>query len=244
MKSIIVSMLLSIAAAAQAQTSECSNIQYLDNKSQGVTMTHGACESPDEVALGTVFTLQQGGRLWLKSKANPVSDTDFQIVCQSLSSTPLEVTVSSLFLPWIKPNELQNCSGWVDNRLKCDAADGTRNVFFCAIAAIKQVEPTADQQLAMTTSVKMRTISAYEEQRNIDKVAEAMTPEIKLCRTLFHIENDVTVGWSVDAEGHAQDITLTPSQAGDERFSNCIESVVKSFDFSQANTGHRFTRTF
>lgn len=227
-----------------AHASECSNIQYLDTKSQGVEVINDQCDKANEVGLGTVFKLRGGARLWIKSIPKPTTDSNFQIVCQSASDAPIEVTVSSLFLPWITPNDLKNCSGWVDNKLKCDGINGDSNVFYCAIAAIKQAESAGVQDLAMTTSVKMRRLSAYEEQQQIDQLVAAMEPEIELCRRVFQVNNKLTVNWTVDSAGKAKDISLSPMNSSDKRLSDCVETVVENFSYPQLKAGQKISHAF
>lgn len=227
-----------------AHASECSNIQYSDTKSQGVEVINDQCDRANEVGLGTVFKISGGGRLWIKSTPKPTTDSDFQIVCQSASDAPLEVTVSSLFLPWIIPNDLKNCSGWVDNKLKCDGINGDSNVLFCAIAAIKRAESADVRDLAMTTSVKMRTLSAYEEQLHIDRLVAAMEPEIDLCRRVFQVKNKFTVSWIVDAAGKAKDISLSTMNSSDKRLSDCVEAVVQNFSYPQVKAGQKISHAF
>ncbi|CCE21750.1 hypothetical protein [Methylotuvimicrobium alcaliphilum] len=242
MKTIVVAFL--VLTGLEVPASECSNIQYLDAKSQGIEVVNDRCAKGNEVGLGTVFKLSPDARLWIKSLPKPETDADFQLVCQNGSSAPLEVTVSSLFLPWITPTDLKNCTGWVDHKLKCDGVHGGSNAFFCAIAAIKRSETAGSGQLAMSTSVKMRNYSDHERQAGIDEIFEAIEPEVGLCRNLFQVDGKITVHWTVDSMGRAESVMLSSIESEDGRFSNCVEAVIKDYRYPATRTGQKFTRTF
>lgn len=242
MKTIVV--LILVLGGLDVLASECSNIQYLDTKSQGVEVLNDRCAKGNEVGLGTVFKLSQDSRLWIRSLPNPESDTNFQLVCQNGSSATLEVTVSSLFVPWITPTDLKNCSGWVNNKLKCGGVHGDSNVFFCAVAAIKRSETVGSEQLAISTSVKMRNYSADEQQAGIDEIFEAIEPEVGLCRNLFQVDGKITVHWTVDSLGRAEAVTLSSMGYERGRFSDCVKAVFKGYRYPATRTSQKITRTF
>lgn len=226
--------------------SECGIMLYQKDKSRGVDVLDNSCQSANEIALGTVFELISGGRLWLKSLSAPDSDSDFQVICQSRSASSIQVSVSNIFLPWINPKGLKNCSSWVDHHMSCDDVNGSKNSFFCAIALIKRPEFDSAKDIQRTTSIKLRNIKQLKSGAvSVEEVLESMNQETRLCRNLYKADQPVKVSWIINKTGTAKNIELKSNKNSDGRqFVDCVLDVVKNFPYpaysNEVSVAHQF----
>lgn len=238
-----------IAAASSnfsANASECGIMLYQKDKSRGVDVLDNTCQSPNEIALGTVFELTSGGRLWLKSLSAPDTDSDFQVICQSRSASSIQVSVSNIFLPWINPKGLKNCTSWIDHHMSCDDENGSKNKFFCAIALIKRPEFVSANDVERTTSVKLRNMkNLSSEVVSIEKVFAAMDQETDLCNNLYQTDQSVEVAWIINKTGRVKNVKLTSKKnpVGGQ-FVDCVLDVVKHFPYpayeNEISVTHQF----
>ncbi len=233
---------ISAFSSISAYGAECGIMLFLKNKSRGVNVSENSCKSADEIALGTVFELTSGGRLWLKSQSAPDTDSDFQVICQSRSLSPVQVSVSNIFLPWINPKGLKNCTSWVDHHMSCDDVSGNKNSFFCAIALIKRPEYNSPKEIERTTSIKLRKL---ENNVSIDQLTKAMDQEAGLCRNLYQSGQQVDVAWTINKSGSAKNIQLKSfKNPVDKEFIDCVMDVVKDFSYpaysNEVSVSHKF----
>ena len=215
------------------KASDCGVLQYLKNKSHGVSIQKNACEKETNLAIGTKIDLTPGARIWLKTDEKPDLDHHFQIICQNKSNFHVKLEVSKMFLPWMNPVNLDRCSPWIDNKLTCKDQNGNANRFFCAIASIKNPQQLIDKEIERTTSVKMRKVKLKNGYPlKMKDVIEIFKPEISLCRYLYQTRQTVDIKWTIDDQGEVQDIVV--SQFKTEKnslFSECVQAVVNSFKY-------------
>lgn len=212
--------------------SECGMMQFLAAKSSGVITQNNQCNDNRKVSLGTEFNMSSKARLWLKSLEDASSDSHFQVICQNQSVTSVKLSVSSIFVPWINPEGLNNCSGWVNNKLGCDDAQGNHNRFFCVIANIKNPSFEGARKIERTTSVKMRKIDIGSSKPvDFSTVIAAIEPEIELCRNLYQIRQPINVSWTVTRSGSATDIDAQLDSLTNPQFSECVTSVISDFAY-------------
>lgn len=233
---------ISAFSSTVAYGSECGIMLFLKNKSRGVNVSDNSCKSTDDIALGTVFELMSGGRLWLKSQSAPDTDSDFQVICQSRSMSPIQVSVSNIFLPWINPKGLKNCTSWVDHHMSCDDVNGNKNSFFCAIALIKRPDFNSAKEIERTTSIKLRKLG---NNVSTEQLTKAMDQEAGLCRTLYKSGQQVDVEWTIDKSGSAKNIQLKSfKNPVDKQFIDCVMDVVKDFPYpvysNEVSISHKF----
>lgn len=229
-------------SGTNAYAAECGIMVFLKNKSRGVNVSENSCISADEIALGTVFELTSGGRLWLKSQSAADTDSDFQVICQSRSMSPIQVSVSNIFLPWINPKGLKNCTSWVNHHMSCDDVSGNKNSFFCAIALIQRPDFNSPKEIERTTSIKLRKLG---KNVTIDQLTKAMDQEAGLCRSLYQSGQQVEIGWTIDMSGSAKNIQLKSfKNPADKQFVDCVMDVVKDFPYpaysTEVSVSHKF----
>lgn len=232
------SFLVSALVIANAQAVECETMQFLKNKSQGVSIQNNLCEADDKVSVGSSFTLIPGGRLWLKAQV--ADSTDFQLICQNRAARVVEVKFSNTVLPWITPTGFAQCSNWKNNKLSCADDSKAKNDFICAIAAIKPLEYLKVTNLERTTSVKMRTINSDKKKTKIDELAKpelsyaviaTIRSEVSLCRDLYHVEGTVKVSWTLDVLGRIEKLLFANADHFEQQFRSCVASVINNFAY-------------
>lgn len=224
-------------SAIDIQASECGVIQFISAKSSGVVIQNNQCADKKGVSQGTDFVLNSGARLWLKASSNEGSTSNYQVICQNKSSTdPIKMNVSSKSLPWINPKSLDNCTGWVSNKLACDDAQGNRNQLFCMIAEIKEPNFNGSKKFERTTSVKMRGIEmgAVASQVDVKQVIAAIKPEIEICRSLYEVRKPINVKWLVTPAAKATAIAVQQVGNGQD-FSECVKTVISDFAYPEMN---------
>ena len=63
--------------------------------------------------LGDTVTLNKKGRLWLSG--NETKEGFVEIVCQNMSSEPVNISLTSLEMPWLSIAEPGKCNAWNKN---------------------------------------------------------------------------------------------------------------------------------
>lgn len=245
---VTASLLLSIGAGIEAYAAECGVVQYLENKSNGVEVAANTCKVKDYVAVGSLFNLMPGARLWIKSPLSPSVEKHFNAICQNRSSAAISIALDSAASPWIAPNGLKNCSGWVDNKLSCDGVNGEKNALYCVIAEIEPSIYLAASSMERTTSVTLRGIPRIKPRNETpaeqpigfekEHIITAMRPETELCRNVYQPDYRVKVEWIVDEQGqvinvapHAEAEGAEEAYTEDKGFIDCIVDVVKYFPY-------------
>lgn len=237
-------VILSLSFIAQTvSATECGVMQFKADKSRGVQVLKNNCQNNRGVSLGTDFKLLPGARLWLKSGANTDAGRHFEVICQNRSQTPVSINVSTMFIPWIDPTGLNNCSGWIDNKLICDDLQGNHQRFYCVIAAIAEPDYSTTRTIERTTSVKLRKINPGSQQPvTMQVVAPALTPEIELCRDLYEMTLPVTVKWFFDTSGHVLEADVDFENFDKQPlFADCVQTVVKTFAYPLISQRHSYT---
>jgi len=216
----------------QANASECGVMQLQSNRSSGVSMENNDCQDQPYVSIGTVFDLSSKGRLWLKSNASKFKGSEFQMICQNRTMNSLRLEFSDMLLPWLSQSKLNNCTGWVDNKLSCDGINSEKGGILCALSFIKSNKSTKTKQVERTTSVKMRDIKSLLESKPVildkQQILEAIKPELNLCKKINDTKQGLKVSWVVQ-EAVVSDIELTTSNKLNKQvLSNCLEAVIRS----------------
>ncbi len=225
---------------ADAQASGCENMQFLKEKSQGVSVQNNLCEIDDKVSVGASFILIPSGRLWLKAQA--ADSTDFQLICQNRAARVVDVKFSNTASPWITPKGFAQCSDWINNKLSCADDSGTKDEFICAIAVIKPPEYLKVTSLERTTSVKMRTVNSgaiksdiggLAEPGLIKEVADIIRLEVGLCRDLYQVKHAIKAFWTLDIIGRIDRLSFATDIHLEQQFRSCIESVINNLAYPE-----------
>ena len=217
-----------------AQAVECATMQFLKNKSQGISVKNNLCGVEDKVSVGSIFTMIPGARLWLKSQS--ADNTGFQLICQNRTTRPVEVKFSNTVSPWIVPKGFSQCSQWINNKLSCIDDDSTANDFICATAVIEAPEYIKVSSLERTTSVKMRSFNPDEINRLtkpelINMVEGSIHSEVGLCRDLYRTKLVGKVTWTLDKIRRIEKLSFANTDNLDQQFHSCVESVIHNFSY-------------
>jgi len=230
---------------AVVDASACGVVHYLENKSNGVEIAANPCKTNDGIAVGGVFTLIPGGRLWVKSPPGASGKKNFQAICQNRSAGPISLSVDSPDMPWLHPKQLSHCSDWSDNKLSCDGMKGDQSALLCVIAAIEPAPYGSTGAIERTTSVTMRglpmrkTPDSTGTEFDISRLLDAMRPETELCRGLYQAGYLVKIDWMLDTNGHVTDLKATRDSQyrlegkgdAEQQFSDCVVDVVNNFPY-------------
>lgn len=228
------------------QAAECTVLQYLQNKSQGVEIGNNTCTEANQLAIGTQFSLLPGARLWLRSNLQTETQRQAQIICQNQANHNVSIEVSSLFLPWIKAQSLEQCSSWSHNKLTCEDNNGNKNAFFCMAASIKRPNFRQAQKPERSTSVVMRKIYVAETgYAYFKEVIDFITPEVDLCKQLYTGKGQFKVQWDVNAYGRVEQISVNyKQQTNNPRLYECVKTVVEQFEYPLMSKSSTFSHTF
>jgi len=225
-----------------AQAVECEAMQFLKNKSHGVSVLNNLCEANNKMSIGSRFILTPGGRLWLKAHTD--NNIDFQLICQNRAARTVEVEFSNTFSPWITPKGFVRCSDWINHKLSCQNGRATKNDFICAIAVIKSPEYLKVTNLERTTSVKMRTVNADEKKSSINRLSDSelinavmdvVRSEAGLCRDLYQVKHPVKVSWQLDVLGRIEKLSFANGGHIEQQFRSCVESVINNLAYPEFN---------
>jgi len=238
---------LSLAAV---DASGCGVVHYLENKSNGVEVTANTCRSNDGIAVGSVFHLMPGARLWVKSLLTNSTEKSFQAICQNRSANAITIGVDSTDIPWIRPRQLSHCSDWSDNKMSCDSITGEQQALFCVLAAIEPARSMAASEVERTTSVTLRGLPLQKTPEiagaaqsttefETDRLLAAMRPETELCRSLYQTDYPVKIDWTLDTNGRVTDIKTSGDSPDKEkvmndaeiRYTDCVVDVVNYFPY-------------
>lgn len=227
--SIVLLIILSFQITAQAE--ECGVIKFLQDKSRGAAITSNDCEQHSALGIGSTVALAPNARLWLY--INDGSDNNFQMICQNRHTQAVNITVDSLTSPWLAPQGLTNCTMKSKSKLVCDS-EQKKNVFFCAIAAIKPTTVSANT-VERTSSVKMRsifTMTDKSEKSNKQELdLEGIKAEINLCRNLYQNDSALDVSWMLNNSGQISNLSIDVNgveSAQDKELGDCVAAAVFS----------------
>lgn len=225
---------VSLLFSGHVRASECGVMQLEKNRSSGVTMLSNNCTEPPYISIGTIFNLSAKGRLWLKSNSSSFQDSEFQMICQNRTGNTLQLEFSEIFTPWLSQTKLNNCTGWINNKLSCEGPQGEKNGVFCVLSIFKPFVGDQSAKVERTTSVKMRDINVLLQSQNkavpIDKntILESIKAEIQLCKKLNGITANSEASWSVLG---TEVESLEINSKNDPVLSECIETVITTFGY-------------
>lgn len=230
---------------AAANASGCGVVHYLENKSNGVKVMANPCKTNDSIAVGGVFALSPGARLWIKSPPGTPTGKNFQAICQNSSADLITLNVDGPDKPWLYPKQLSDCSGWVDNKMSCGSIKDRQKSLLCVIAAIEPAPYLTTDEIKRATSVIVRALPIRKPpdrtwtEFNINRLLDAIHPETELCRNLYQASYPVKIDWVLDINGQVTDLKaargsqykLEGKDDVEQQFTNCVIDVVNNFSY-------------
>ncbi|MCH9698177.1 MAG: hypothetical protein K0U68_08755 [Gammaproteobacteria bacterium] len=237
---------ITISAApdwSAAYASECGVMLLQDNRSNGVSVSENKCTQPSYISIGTKIDLSSNGRLWLKSSQDPVIGKHFQLICQNQTDRSLQLDFSGFLTPWLNLSALNECTGWINNQLRCEGQSGQRNGFFCVLAFEKASSALADSSnIERSTSVKVRGFgnNAAESFDKSQLLAE-ISNDLVLCKQLNQHVTTLSIRWSVDANKTVSNFNISPEpQLAGNALSECAQTIVSTFNYPVFNKAETF----
>jgi hypothetical protein len=227
--------------------SECSAFQLQNNRSSGISVKSNKCSELPYISVGTIFDLAPQGRLWLKSSVSEHGEQDLLMICQNRTEQAIQLEFSDPSSPWLSFVKLKNCSGWIDNKLSCDGDNGEKQGIYCVTAFLKPVLKSVSEQTERTSSVKMRVPNqSIGSSSHLDKqqLLEALKPELKLCKRLNEISQDIRVSWVVQMTMVKMFEVKTPKISNKYGLSECMKSVVTAISYPMFSRVESFNSIF
>ncbi|MDP2902109.1 MAG: hypothetical protein Q8N96_03250 [Methylovulum sp.] len=247
-KFLLVNAVIILGYATGLHADECGVLRYLANKSNGVAITGNTCGVIDDIALGSEFNLKPGARLWFKSQTG-IDAKKMQGICQNRSPDPINISVNSGKLPWIKPSDLVLCDSWTDNKMNCRTSKNGQNALSCIIAAISS--ESGAKMPERTTSVRMRSITTPGEadksellqsgvETEKEQIVLAMQPDIGLCKAINPTNTPIKITWLVEKNGQVNTIIPTTNGSSmqsntDKQLIDCLTAVIRDFTYPLAS---------
>lgn len=235
-----------IGSLANVNASECRSIYRQNSKSFGVFIKKNNCSQDTHISRGTRLELIPRGRLWFKSTPSDYVESEFQLICQNRSSNKVQLEFSDMLSPWLSLAKLNNCSGWVDNKLSCGSADSGEKGIYCVLAPIKTIPDIDQNQIKRTTSIKMRTIKGSVEKipyKNVDKsiLLKVINADLQLCKKLNQITQTLEIKWTVEPN---QNISIVEMTRSEKLIDECAKAVVSTFIYPEFSEKTTFKSTF
>lgn len=223
--------------------SECGVMLLQDNRSNGVSISENKCPQSSYIAIGAKIDLSSNGRLWLKSSQDPVIGKHFQLICQNQTDRSLQLDFSGFLTPWLNLSALNECSGWINNQLRCEGKSGQRDGFFCVLAFEKAGSALADSSnIERSTSVKVRGFGDNPaEPFDKSQLLAEIGNDLALCQQLNQHDTGLNIRWSVNANKSVSNFNISPeTQSTGNTLSECIQTVVSTFNYPDFNKAETF----
>lgn len=248
-KQTIQSLLLQLticlgSSCSVVYASECGVMLLQDNRSNGVSISENKCTQPTDIAIGTKIDLSSNGRLWLKSSQDPSIGKHFQLICQNQTDRSLQLDFSGFLTPWLNLSVLNECTGWVNNQLRCEGKSSQNGGFFCVLAFEKASSSTlADSSsIERSTSVKVRGFGDDPDQPfDKSQLLAEISNDLALCKQLNQHASGLSIRWSVDANKSVSNFNISPdTTSAGNALSECIQTVVSTFNYPGFNKAETF----
>lgn len=239
---------LLLALPPYSLAEECGLLRMQLSRSPGTDITASHCADKTELSIDSQVQMSAGGRFWLESLPSVPGGAEFQIICQNNSSKAITLKVTQAFLPWLQPQQLENCSTWLDNRLICGTNENSSKNLVCAIAP-KKSRPLA-AAMERKNAITMRGLDSHPHKPKADPESGQMDDwlvllksEIDLCRIAFQSEQTLTLSWKINTSGQVSETSIKES-GGNTKFADCALDAIKSFEFPALNKDTQITFSF
>lgn len=237
----------SVLLSFNTEASECGVLQLQKNRSSGINIKSNKCSALPDISVGTVFDLAAQGRLWLKSSAAENGEQGFHMICQNRTGQSIQLEFSKPLSPWLNVEKLKDCNDWTDNKLSCGGDSTKKRGIYCVLAFLKPVLKNNSGKMSRTASVKMRTFDLRTETNSHlgkQQLLEALRPELKLCKQLYEISQDIHVNWIVQMTKVKMFEVASVGVQKNQGLADCIESVVTTVSYPMSSTRESFNSVF
>ncbi|MEQ1558288.1 MAG: hypothetical protein ABL933_05035 [Methyloglobulus sp.] len=251
--SFLLSIFFLTIIAANAYALECGALRLEKARSPGVDISGNTCGHPQNIAVESMLLLQPASRAWLESVADNGKASEFKIICQNESASPIKIKIASNALPWIKPESLLNCGAWVDKRLECKEPENNKVALICAIALRNKLVMTHEIQTSASINMrgtpgqgKVQPLTARQIQQLQSIMDNKVSKKIKLCKSLF--AEELTINWTIDPSGRATNFSVTQSTStqttAKDPFADCVINHIKACPFPVFSSGIKVSSAF
>ena len=188
--------------------------------------------------IGDSIILNKKGRLWLTG--NETTEGFVEIVCQNLSTEPVNVELINKEKPWVNITEPAQCDDWQKNILICPVGKMAKGVF-CKITERIAVHADEGFKKQSSASVNVRSISiqeisekSMEGRQYLQERIEYYAAGIDLCNTMHKRKGNIIISWII-YDGGAVDKVKIDSQTApeDNEFASCIAEQIPSWKFPE-----------
>ena len=237
-----IGVLVGLFASINVMASECGLLELKQNRSSGAMLSANECDG-QIISKKSVLKLAARGRFWLNPVASK-TDVKFNLLCQNKTRESLQFDFSDSLLPWLNISKLNNCSGWVDNRLRCEGERGEKNGLVCVFSVIKK--SGKPKQIERTTSVKMRGFNYATADTSYKEVMLAeIRRDLKLCKKVNdEFDEKAQIHWMLEPNAPVRLVGITLYKLDDSALADCAKSVVLSYPFTRVSETQFFTQSF
>jgi len=188
--------------------------------------------------IGDSVILNKKGRLWLTG--NETAEGFVEIVCQNLSTEPVNVQLSQTEKPWVVITEPAQCNDWQKNILICPVAEMPKG-FFCKITERVAENAGEGSKKQKSASVNVRSISiqeisekSKEGRQYLQERIEYYAAGIDLCNTMHERKGNIIIRWII-YDGGAVDKVEIDSQTApeDNEIAECIAEQIPAWKFPE-----------
>lgn len=216
-----------LASPIKPAFSACERIQFLQDRSRGVSILFNTCDSHKAVAPGTLLRLAPGARLWLASTGNEGS----QMVCQSQADVPLTLLVNQSDPPWLSSGG-ENCR-LRGKRFTCRDGENGATTLLCVVGPLSQA-PVAGRP-RQGTSLVLRSAFADKGLQDPSR-RKAVVAELKqtarLCHELYQVDRLHALSWTVDPDGKVVSVNVPAGLTRSHpRLAGCLVDLIRTFPY-------------
>ena len=189
-------------------------------------------------AIGDMVTINKKGRLWLTG--NETREGYVDIVCQNLSTEPVNVELKKLSSPWVEITGKTKCGDWQKNILICSVGEMERGVF-CKIAEKENAGSGEGGRKQLTASVSVRAAEVQEgqqenlsEEEYLQSRVDYYTSGIDLCGVMHNKTGDIFISWVIYNGGAVDQVRIGSQTAEKDReIAGCIAEQVSLWRFPE-----------
>jgi len=188
--------------------------------------------------IGDSVILNKKGRLWLTG--NETVDGFVEVVCQNLSTEPVNVQLTSMEKPWVTITEPAQCNDWQKNLLICPVGKMTKG-FFCKITERITDNVAEGSKKQKSASVNVRSINVQEISARSKEGRQYLQDRIEyygagidLCNTMHERKGDIIISWIIYDGGAVDKVTINSQTAPeDNEIANCIAEQIPFWKFPE-----------
>jgi len=199
--------------------------------------------------IGDSVILNKKGRLWLTG--NETAGGFVEIVCQNLSTEPVNVQLTGMEKPWVTITEPAQCNDWQKNLLICPVGEMTKG-FFCKITERITDNVAEGAKKQKSASVNVRSISIQEISEKSTEGRQYLQERIgyyaagiDLCNTMFKRKGNIIISWIIYAGGAVDKVEIdSQTLPEDNEIAECIAEQIPSWKLPEWEKDSQITYQF